>query len=67
MEADICAPKAPKVEPVVQRIAARLPDNGDPAVRESARRRRLSFGALMTRAKSTLGAPALAQPSTGGY
>lgn len=63
----MCAPKTPKVEPIIQRVAARLPDNGDPAVREGARRRRLSFGMLTTKAKSTLGAPAVAATSTGGY
>lgn len=61
----MCPPKAPKVEPIVQRIAARLPDNGDPAVREGARRRRFAMGSMI--AKSTLGAPMVASTSTGGY
>lgn len=60
------APKPPKVEPIPDRQAARLPDQGDPLVRENARRRRFATRALTVRAQSTLGAPTIASTSTMG-
>ncbi len=62
----MCAPKAPKIEPIPDRQAARLPDQGDPAVRESARRKRFATRAMTVMAQSTLGAPSVASTSTLG-
>lgn len=55
--------KTPKVEPVPERQAARLPDQGDPAVRESARRKRFAMRAMIL---PTLGAPNVGSTSTLG-
>jgi hypothetical protein len=52
----MCAPKPPKVERVPERQAARLPDQGDPAVREGVRRRRFATRAMIL---PTLGAPSV--------
>lgn len=49
-------PKAPKVEPIPERQAARLPDQGDPAIRESAKRRRFAMRTMIL--------PSLGTPST---
>lgn len=52
----MCTPKAPKVQPIPERQASRLPDSGDPAVREAMRRRRTALRAMV--------APAMGTPST---
>lgn len=64
----MCAPRAPKVEPIPQRQAARLPDNGDPLVRESERaRRRLSARMMIFGgAGGKLGAPSVSGPASLG-
>lgn len=56
----MCVPKAPKVDPVPIREAARLPDNGDPLVRESTRRQRLSQQSMIfAGGNGTLGIPSV--------
>jgi hypothetical protein len=70
----MCAPKAPKVEPIPQRQAARLPDNGDPLVREGERRRRTALRMMIFGgATSKLGAASVSRAgggqlgTTGGF
>lgn len=61
------APKAPKVQPIPERRASVMPDGGDPALRYAYRnRRRLSPAAMIFTNQSTLGAPSVGSPSTGG-
>ena len=56
-------PKTPKVEPIPERQAARLPDNGDPAVRAGSRRRGLLTKAMIL---PKLGLPQVGTTSTLG-
>lgn len=59
----MCAPKAPKVEPIPVRESARLPDNGDPMLRESMRnRRRTALQAMVVGGSRPIGAPRVATP-----
>ena len=58
----VSAPKAPKVEPVPVREAARLPDNGDPLVRESQRNRRRIAMQAMALGGGSIGAPRVSTP-----
>lgn len=64
----MCAPKKPKVEKTPVRMAAVLPDGGDPSVRDAQRsRRRLTTSAMIFSNQSTLGAPSVSGPiGTGG-
>lgn len=58
----MCAPKmpkTPKVEPIPDRQVQRMPDNGDPAVRQGVRRRRDSLGAMIFSRQGALGAPSV--------
>ena len=63
-------PKVPKVQPIPDRRAAVLPDNGDPSIRLMARgRRRLMPSAMIFTNQSTLGMPKVSGPvatTTGG-
>lgn len=62
----MCVPKAPKVETVAVREAGRLPDSGDPLVREASKRRRLSQSSMIfAGADGTLGMPSLASMPLG--
>lgn len=58
----VCPPKVPQIEKIPDRQAARLPDNGDPAVREGARRKRLATRSMIL---PTLGAPTVTGASLG--
>jgi hypothetical protein len=59
------APDAPDVQKIPMRAAAVLPDNGDPAVRNSLRRRTgLSTSAMILANRSgNIGAPATSAPT----
>lgn len=62
----VSKPKAPKVQPIPDRMAAVLPDRGDPGVRAAnRRRRRLSPAAMIFSKWGILGAPKTGAPGTG--
>jgi hypothetical protein len=61
-------PKAPKVQPIPDRVAARLPDQGDPGVRATSRtKRKLMPAAMIFTNQGTLGAPSVTSPGAAGY
>lgn len=59
----MCTPRPPKVQPIPDRQAARLPDNGDPLVRAGARKRKLVTQAM---GLPNFGLPSVATTSTLG-
>ena len=60
-------PKVPAVPEIPDRRAAILPDAGDPGVRAAARSKgRMSAASMIFTKQSTLGAPTVSSPSTGG-
>jgi hypothetical protein len=55
----MCPPKTPKVEKIPERQPSRLPDNGDPAVREGLKRKRNAMSSMIFTRQAGLGAPSV--------